>query len=71
MKKTLALAVVALFAFAISSCSDCKECKQVVKVDGAVVDEGSGEEYCGDDLTDVESMDPDTTGSQVTTWECE
>ncbi|HBS86399.1 MAG: hypothetical protein A2W91_19485 [Bacteroidetes bacterium GWF2_38_335] len=72
MKRTLLLSfIAATFVFAFTQCSDCKECKQVVRVDGTVVDEVGGEEYCGEDLDDVESQNPDTVGSQVTTWECE
>lgn len=71
MKKTILLSVfAALFVFGLSSCSDCKECRVVITENDSIISESSPEEYCGEDLEDIDGQE-DVAGDQVTKWVCE
>lgn len=61
----------------ISACeldSDCKTCRIVTyeKINGAweKTDEDTAEEYCGEDLDNIEAQDPVIIGDTKTQWEC-
>jgi len=67
------LFLILFIAFAVSSCTkDCKECKTVTTdSQGNVVQTGSSNEYCDEDLDNKENEEPVVVGDNTTKWVCE
>ncbi len=59
-----------ILGLTFTACQPCKDCKVVTYVNGQYDHEGSPEEYCGSDLTDIEG-NSDTVGTTVSTYECQ
>ncbi len=62
-----------LFGIAIilyTSCVNCAECRYVTRDKGAIVEEGPWNQYCDEQLTEIESEPSAETGTRVTEWEC-
>lgn len=74
MKKFYIVLVAFIFVSAITvSCTeDCKNCKTRSENNTThQVTEGTANEYCDEDLEEVESEGPTTVGDNTTTWVCE
>jgi len=69
--KKLIFSLTLLFLFGlISSCTDCKECCIVTRIDGEVVEESDCANYCGEEVTRLESEEALVVGNQTSEWEC-
>lgn len=77
MKNIYLLFALGVFCFLSFSCGGeqeevCMNCKQVTYDNlGNVISETTAKEFCGQDLTDIENLDPVVTDSTETKWECE
>ncbi|MBU0487260.1 MAG: hypothetical protein KKA07_07695 [Bacteroidetes bacterium] len=72
MKRIFAALFLLSVVFIMPSCEDCREC-HVVTVDenGNIISEGQDNEFCAQDLSDVEDEEPVTVGGNTTRWECD
>ena len=61
-----------LMTLTFSGCEpdNCKVCQENTYVNNQLDQEGSPVQYCGADLTAVESTPDLVNGNQVTKWEC-
>ncbi len=78
MKKLIILLFSLMLAFLLSCAEDpdCKTCYTVTEIyddDGNLIssEEGNKDEYCDEDLYEIESQDPEVIGDQKTYWVCE
>jgi len=77
MKNIYLLFALGVFIFLSFSCGGeqeevCMSCRQVTYDNsGIVINETNPKQYCGQDLTDIENLDPVVTDSTETKWECE
>lgn len=62
-----------LMAWAFNSCealTDCGFCRNVTYEGGAVINEGTETEYCGEELATKKATPPVTVGTVTTKVEC-
>ncbi|MBU0763683.1 MAG: hypothetical protein KJ607_02485 [Bacteroidetes bacterium] len=73
MKKVLLIVSVCVFVFAFTSCmEDCKECKIVTyDATGAYESETTAEEYCGENLDEVDGKSETDPQGIKTEYVCE
>lgn len=72
MAKLLFIALL-IFSTTFYSCKKCKECKTVLTntETGAVLSETKSEQFCNDDLDDIENDKPVVYGNEKTETVCE
>jgi hypothetical protein len=78
MKKIIVLLFSFMLVFVLSCAEDpdCKTCYTVTEIyddDGNLIssEEGNKDEYCDEDLYEIESQEPEEIGDQKTYWVCE
>ena len=75
MKKILTIGVLFILSgMLLGSCvkdDSCKTCKQNKYTNGTLTSEGTAVEYCGSELTDIESEEPVTINGVTTQYDCQ
>lgn len=72
MRRYTFLSLIAAFCFLFGTgCedADCKHCKKVTYENGSKVNEGSEQEYCGDELDEKEQYEEEV-GNRREEYEC-
>ena len=72
----LFFSLVLIFALSCAEDPDCKTCYTVTEIyddDDNLIssEEGNRDEYCDEDLYEIESQEPEVIGDQKTYWVCE
>lgn len=71
MKNNFRLIIVILAVVVLGfACSDCKECCMVTRSNGDIIEENECANFCGEELSEIESMETIEVGELTKGWEC-